>query len=514
MEGNQAMPSAVVAGNEQSDTSGSPTVHTARPQLTDRQLLREFGYIDGRWRGSSAGETLAVSDPASGEVIGHVAALGADSARLAVEAASQAFQAHRSDLPAARAGWLGRWHQLILANRSDLAHLMVREQGKPLGEAEGEIDYAASFVAFYAEQARRNDVESITSHLADAEMLLRQTPLGVAALVTPWNFPSAMMTRKAAAALAAGCSVVVHPSGQTPFSALALAELAERAGMPAGLLNVVPGNAETIVGGWLSDSRVRAVSFTGSTEIGRTIYAQSAATVKRLILELGGHAPFIVFADCDLAAAVEHAIAAKFATSGQDCLAANRFFIERPIYHRFCAAFAERVSHLTVGPGLERPDIGPLIHERAVARQERHVEDALRRGARCLIGGGRHQAGPLFFQPTVLADVPDDALVLGEETFGPVAALASFESEDEAIERSNATEFGLVAYLHTADFRRMRRMEDALDFGMVAVNRTKITGAPVPFGGVKQSGLGREGARHGMEAFTELKYICRQAGAA
>lgn len=490
----------------------SAAVPAEPPDLSDRQLLRSFAYIGGRWCGPTSRTTFPVEDPATSTPIGHVVAMDRREAQRAVGAAQKAFIIHRSRSSEDRVKWLRNWHAQIIASRSDLARLMVREQGKPLREAESEIDYAASFVEFYAEQARRTDVESITSHFTDAEMSLRREPLGVAALVTPWNFPSAMVTRKAAAAIAAGCSVVLHPSQQTPFSALALAELSERAGIPPGLFNVVPGAAEPIVGTWLEDSRVRAVSFTGSTEVGQLIYGQCAATIKKLILELGGHAPFIVFADCDLDPAVACAIDAKFATSGQDCLAANRFFVETPVYQRFCAAFADRVKKLSVGAGIDNHDIGPMIHAGAVDRQKRHIEDAVNRGARLLAGGGGHPAGPLFVQPTVLADVPDDALIMKEETFGPIAALTPFDSENSVIERANATEYGLVAYLHTSDFARMRRMEGALDFGMVAVNRTKITGAAIPFGGVKRSGLQREGARHGLEAFTELKYVCRQTG--
>ena len=333
--------------------------------------------------------------------------------------------------------------------------------------------------------------------------------MGVAALITPWNFPSAMLTRKAGAALAAGCTVVAHPSSETPCSALALAELGERAGLPAGVFNVVTGDAPEVVGAWMADPRVRAVSFTGSTGIGRLLYAQGADTIKRLVLELGGHAPFLVFEDADIDRAVNEAIKAKFATSGQDCLGANRFFVARDVYDIFCQRFAETTRALTVGPGMSDPDIGPLMNEKAVAKQEEHVADAIARGARLLCGGARHEAGPLFFQPTVLADVPPDAKIMHEETFGPVAAIAAFDTETEAVTRANDTEYGLIAYLHTQDPRRIYRASRALQFGMVAVNRTKVTGAPIPFGGMKQSGLGREGSRLGLEAFTEVKYVCR-----
>jgi len=318
-----------------------------------------------------------------------------------------------------------------------------------------------------------------------------------------------MLTRKAGAALAAGCTIVAHPSHETPFSALALAELAERAGLPPGVFNVVTGRASVVVAPWSSDTRVRALSFTGSTEVGRLLYRNSAETVKRLVLELGGHAPFIVFADADLDEAVDEAIKAKFATSGQDCLAANRIYVQKPVYEEFCQRFAAATAELTVGPGLSDPDIGPLMNEKAMAKQEEHVADALAAGATVLTGGTRHEAGPLFFRPTVLSDVPDGALIMQEETFGPVAAITSFETEDEVLTRANATEYGLVAYVHTRAPRRIYRCARALQYGMVAVNRTKVTGAPIPFGGYKQSGIGREGARLGMEAFTEVKYVCR-----
>jgi aspartate-semialdehyde dehydrogenase len=386
---------------------------------------------------------------------------------------------------------------------------MTREQGKPISEARGEIEYAASFVEFYAEEAKRPNIESVTSHLPDAEVEVWREPAGVAGLITPWNFPAAMLTRKAAAALAAGCTCVVHPSAETPFSATALAVLAERAGMPRGVFNIVTGHAAEVVAPWTSDPRVRVLSFTGSTEIGRLLFRQSADTVKRLVLELGGLAPFIVFADADLDQVVEEAIKAKFATSGQDCLGANRFFIERGIYDAFCARFAAATAGLRVGPGLSDPDIGPLMNRKAVDKQRAQIADALAAGARCLVGGKSHKAGPLFFEPTVLADVPDSARIMHEETFGPVAAIALFDSEDEVVARANDTEYGLIAYLHTNDPRRIYRLSRALQCGMVAVNRTKITGAPIPFGGTKQSGLGREGARYGMEAFTEVKYVCR-----
>lgn len=475
--------------------------------IADTGLIRRDAYVGGAWQ--TAPDRFDVTDPATGQVIAEIARLNAAAARGAVDAAQAAYHDWAWALPQDRATTLRRWHQLILENADDLARIMTAEQGKPLSEARGEIDYAASFVEFYAEEAKRPNIESVTSHLQTAEMELWREPLGVAALITPWNFPCAMITRKAAAALAAGCTVVVHPSAETPLSALALAELAGRAGFPPGVFNVVTGDAPEIVGEWCRDDRVRALSFTGSTKIGKLLYAQSADTVKRLVLELGGHAPFIVFSDADLDNAVDEAIKAKFATSGQDCLGANRFLIERPVYDIFCQAFTERVGKLTLGPGKDDCDLGPLMNEGAVAKQEEHVTDARERGARLLIGGQRDPQGPLFYQPTVLADVPTDALIFRQETFGPVAALAPFDTEDQAVQIANSTEYGLVAYLHSQDPRRIYRLSRALEFGMVAVNRTKVTGPPIPFGGMKQSGIAREGSRHGLEAFTDIKYICR-----
>lgn len=486
-----------------------PEFRTTQFELSDPALFRGFSYVGGRWTAGEAAHALAVSNPADGTHLGAVASLSASDSARAVDAAQQAFGPWSSMLPQQRAAILRRWYELILEHREDLALLMALEQGKPISEARGEIDYGASFVEFFAEEAKRPNIESVTSHLPDAEVEVWREPVGVAALITPWNFPSAMLTRKAAAALAAGCTTVAHPSAQTPFSALALAELSERAGFPAGTFNVITGEAPVVVEPWMRDRRVRAVSFTGSTEVGKLLYRQSADTIKRLVLELGGHAPFILFADADFDQAVEEAIKAKFATSGQDCLGANRFFVERPVYDAFCAKFSEATSRLTVGAGMDDPDIGPLMNETAVAKQEQHVADALAKGARLLTGGARHHAGPLFFQPTVLADVPADALIMHEETFGPVAAIAPFDTEEEVLEKANDTEYGLVAYLHTQDPRRIYRASRALQFGMVAVNRTKVTGAPIPFGGMKQSGLGREGSRLGMEAFTDVKYVCR-----
>ncbi|WP_411034067.1 NAD-dependent succinate-semialdehyde dehydrogenase [Shinella sp. BYT-45] len=485
------------------------TFHDALARLADPHLLRELAYVGGRWVAGHEGRSFKVTDPATAATLAWVASLDGEQTAEAIAAASQAFPAWRDMLPQERAAILRRWHGLMLEAREDLALLMTLEQGKPLAESRGEIDYAASFIEWYAEEGKRLNAESVTSHLPGAEMIVRREALGVVGVVTPWNFPSAMITRKAAAALAAGCTVVAHPSSETPLSALALAELGERAGLPAGVFNVVTGDAATVVGRMNADARVRAMSFTGSTEIGRLIAGQCAPTMKRLVMELGGHAPLIVFADADIDKAAGIAVDAKFATSGQDCLAANRIYVERPALAAFTRAFKARIEALKVGGGLEAGvEIGPLMHERAVAKLEEQVADAVKRGAKLLAGGKRHKAGALFYEPTLLTDVPDDALIMREETFGPVAAVTAFDGEAEVIARANDTQYGLVAYVVTQNGARQMRLARALEYGMVAVNRVKITGGPIPFGGWKQSGLGREGSRHGMEAFTELKYLC------
>lgn len=482
--------------------------HAALSRLADARLLRTLSYIDGKWTCAPDGRTFTVSDPADGTPVAEVAALGAAEATRAVGAAHRAFLPWRGLLPQRRATLLRCWHALIEDAAEDLALLITLEQGKPLAESRGEIAYAASFIAYYAEEALRVNVEGVTSHLPGAQMSLSREPVGVAALLTPWNFPAAMLTRKAAAALAAGCTIVAHPSSHTPLSALALAELAERAGFPAGVFNLVTGEPAPIAETFCADVRVRAVSFTGSTSVGRIVARNAASGIKRVVMELGGHAPLVVFDDADLDRAVEIAVDAKFATSGQDCLAANRIYVQRGLYPRFCAAFAERVARLRVGHGLEDGvEIGPLMHAGAMAKARGQIDDALARGATRLTLD-RDLPGPLFLAPTVLADVPEAALIMREETFAPVAALAPFDTEEEVIARANATEYGLVAYVVTPDGARAARMAQALDYGMVAINRVKITGAPVPFGGMKQSGLGREGSRHGLEAFTDLKYVC------
>ncbi len=475
--------------------------------LTDLRLLREHAYIDGRWSSADNRQIIEVTNPFDGSFLGTVPNMGVAETRRAVDAAQKAFPAWAALLPQDRAGRLRRWFELLIENKEDLALLMTLEQGKPINESRGEIDYAASFVEFYAEEAKRVNVENISSHLPNRAMSVRREPIGVTAAVTPWNFPCAMITRKAAAALAAGCTMIVRPATETPFSATALAELAERAGIPAGVFNVITGDPNPVVGELCGNPTVRALSFTGSTQIGRLLLAQGAQTIKKMSMELGGHAPFILFPDMDLDQAVAHAIGAKFATSGQDCLAANRIFVHRDIYEAFLERYAAAIAKLRVGNGLDEDcDIGPLMHDRAVAKCEEHVEDARAKGARVLAGGKK--LGGLFYAPTLLADVNEDMQIYHEETFGPVAPVIPFDREDEVIARANDSEYGLAAYLYTNDHSRANRVANALEYGMVALNCVKITGAPIPFGGVKQSGLGREGSRHGMEEFTELKYVC------
>lgn len=481
-------------------------MHMSQPRPWG-DLLITRAYSDGAWIDSD--QRIEVVNPSDGGVIGSVPRLLASHVEAAVTGARRALPAWRALLPRRRAEILMAWRDLMLEHREELATVMTLEQGKPLADARGEIDYGAEFVRWFAEEANRLYGDVIPSHLPSRKMMVQHEPLGVVALVTPWNFPSAMLTRKASAALAAGCTVVATPSNETPFSALALAALAEKAGMPAGVFSVLTGEPSEIVGELCRNPVVRGVSFTGSTRIGRLIAAQCAPTMKRLSMELGGHAPFIVFADADLDAAATAAVAAKFQTTGQDCLAANRIYVQRAVYDRFVSAFAERAAALKTADGFEADaELGPLMNKGALGKVTTHLEDAVAKGARLVTGGRAHAAGPLFFEPTVLADVTPDMDIASEETFGPVAAILPFDTEDEVISSANDTEYGLVAYVFTKDIGRAYRVTDALEYGMVAVNTAKITGAPIPFGGVKQSGIGREGSKYGILEFTELKYIC------
>jgi succinate-semialdehyde dehydrogenase/glutarate-semialdehyde dehydrogenase len=474
--------------------------------LADSSLLKSQAFIDGCYVGS--GET-PVTDPASGAVIAHVPNLGAEAATHAVEAASRAFRPWAAKTAKERSATLRRWFDLIVSARNDLATILTSEQGKPLAEALGEIDYAASYVEFYAEEAKRIAGEILPSHRHDARILVQRQPLGVVAAITPWNFPAAMITRKVAPALAAGCTVVVKPAPETPLTALALAELARRAGFPAGTFNVVTGDAVAIGGVLTSHPAVRLVGFTGSTPTGKLLMRQAAGTVKRVALELGGNAPFIVFDDADVDAAIEGAMASKFRNSGQTCVCTNRIYVQSAVHDVFVAKLTERVKQLRVGCGFDDGVVqGPLISERAVAKVEAHIEDALGKGARIAAGGKRHALGGTFFEPTVITGAASDMLLAQDETFGPLAAVFRFETETEVLQAANATETGLAAYFFTKDSARVFRMVERLEFGMVGVNTGLISTELAPFGGVKESGNSREGSHHGILEFTELKYAC------
>jgi succinate-semialdehyde dehydrogenase/glutarate-semialdehyde dehydrogenase len=474
-------------------------------QLNDPSLLKSQSYLDGRWIGDGVD---AVENPATGDLVGRVPRLGATEALQAADAAAAAFGPWARKLARERSAILKRWHELILANSEDLALIMTCEQGKPLPEARGEIAYAASFVEFYAEEAKRLYGETIPSPFPNTRVMTVRQPVGVVAAITPWNFPAAMITRKVAPALAAGCTAVVKPAPETPLSALALAELAHRAGLPAGVLNVLTGDAAAIGKAWCDTPVVRAIGFTGSTEVGKLLMRQAAGTVKKVGLELGGNAPFIVFDDADLAAAVEGAVASKYRNMGQTCVCANRIFVQDGLYDDFVAALARQVAALKVGNGLDAGVVqGPLIGMDAVRKVECHIADATAKGARIVTGGKRHPLGRTFFEPTVLGGVTADMLVAREETFGPMAPVFRFADEAEAIALANATPYGLAAYLYARDLGRVLRVSEALECGMVAVNTALLGSAEVPFGGVKESGLGREGSRHGMDEFTEIKYV-------
>ena len=482
--------------------------------LTDPKLLRMQGYIGGQWVDADDAATWPVTNPATGERLGTVPDMGAAETRRAIEAAHAAFPAWAGRTAKERAVILRRWYELMNAHRNDLAALMTAEQGKPLEEAGGEIAYAASFIEWFAEEGKRVYGELIPAHQADKRIVVMRQPIGVAGAITPWNFPSAMITRKAAPALAAGCTFVCKPAIQTPYSALALAELAARAGVPSGVFNIITGNDAPAIGAELTrNPLVRKLSFTGSTAVGKQLMAQCASTVKKLSLELGGNAPFIVFDDADLTAAVAGAIASKYRNSGQTCVCANRLLVQAGIYEAFAHKLIEAVSRLRVGDGLRGPtDQGPLIDVRAVAKIERHIEDAVGKGARVALGGRRHELGGTFFQPTVLTGVTPAMLVAHEETFGPLAPLFRFETEQDAVRMANDTEFGLAAYFYTRDLARAWRVTEALEYGIVGLNTGLISTEAAPFGGVKESGMGREGSRHGILDYTELKYLCVDLG--
>ena len=476
--------------------------------LIDHDLFKQQSFINGCWQDAADGARFAVHNPATAELVGHAPRCSNADVERAIEAAHASFSGWRNTPAKTRAQLLRHWFDLILHHRDDLATIMVSEQGKPLAEARGEIEFAASFIEWFAEEARRVYGDVVPSPWADRRMLTLKQPVGVAALITPWNFPAAMLTRKAGAALAAGCTVVAKPASQTPFTALALAELAQRAGLPPGVLNVVTGDAATIGGVLTSHPLVRKVSFTGSTVVGKHLLAQCAPTLKHVSLELGGNAPFIVFDDADLDAAVAGAIASKYRNSGQTCVCANRVFVHDAIFDAFADKFAAAVTQLHVGNGFEAgAEVGPLINPAALEKVEAHIADALAQGAKVITGGGRHTLGGQFFQPTVLSPCTPDMKICRDETFGPVAPLIRFADEAEVIRMANDTEFGLAAYAYTRDLGRAWRLAEQLDCGMVGINAGMMSTTEAAFGGVKQSGLGREGGRSGIDEYLETKYV-------
>src|SRR3984893_3871334 len=479
-------------------------------KLKDPLLLRQLCFIDGGWAPADNGGTLDVHNPATRDKLGLIPNMGAAETRRAIAAAASALPAWAARTAKERAAVLRRWFDLMLQHQDDLATIMTAEQGKPLAESKGEIAYAASFIDWFAEEGKRLYGDVIPTHQSDKRLLVLRQPIGVVAAVTPWNFPAAMIARKAGPALAAGCTFVCKPASQTPYSALAMAELGRRAGIPAGVLNIVTGtNAAAIGAEMTSNPIVRKVTFTGSTAIGKKLMAQSAGTLKKLSLELGGNAPFIVFEDGDLDAAVAGAITSKYRNTGQTCVCANRFLVQSSVYEAFASKLVDAVSQLRVGDGLKgATDQGPLIDAKALAKVEEHIADAVSKGGQIAHGGKRHALGGTFFQPTVVTNVTSDMLMAREETFGPVAPLFRFDTEAQAIQMANDTEFGLASYFYTRDLARSWRVSEALEYGIVGLNTGLISTEVAPFGGVKESGIGREGSRYGILDYTELKYVC------
>ena len=481
---------------------------SAVPPLKDSKLFRDRAYVDGGWVDADNRTRFDVDNPATGNVVGSVPNMGAAETRRAIDAANAALPAWRSRPAKERANILRKWYELILANADDLALLMTTEQGKPMTEAKAEVVYGASFVEWFAEEAKRVYGDVIPTPTNDRRLLVIKQPIGVCAAITPWNFPVAMITRKVSPGLAAGCTIVLKPAEQTPFSALALAELAERAGIPKGVLNIVTGDAETIGKELCANPVVRKLTFTGSTEVGRILMRQSADTIKKLSLELGGNAPFIVFDDADLDAAAEGALASKYRNAGQTCVCANRIYVQDKVHDAFAEKLAAKIRALKVGPGTEAGvNIGPLIDDAGIRKVEDHVADAVGKGAKVVMGGKRHSLGGRFYEPTLLTDMKPEMKVTREETFGPVAPLFRFRDDAEAVALANASEFGLCAYFYSRDVGRIFRAAEALEAGIVGVNVGIISNEVAPFGGVKQSGLGREGSKYGIEEFLEIKYI-------
>ena len=477
--------------------------------LKDVSLLKTQCYIEGRWQAAVNGATIAVNNPANGALVARVPDMGEAETIRTIEAAHRAMQSWRQTPAKTRAALLRRWFELVMANQDDLGILLTLEQGKPLAEAKGEIAYGASYIEWFAEEAKRIYGDTIPSLNADQRILVFKEPVGVCAAITPWNFPNAMITRKAAPAIAAGCAIIVRPAGQTPLSALALAELAERAGLPGGLFSVITGKSAPIGKVLTEHELVKKLSFTGSTEVGRQLMALCAATVKKTSMELGGNAPFIVFNDADIDAAVEGAMVSKFRNSGQTCVCANRLYVQEGVYETFVDKLAQAVAKLKVGDGLTAGvNQGPLIDEAAVAKVEEHIADALRLGGDLVCGGKRHTLGGTFFEPTVVRDANPAMRVAKEETFGPLAPVFRFDSEAEVIAMANDTEFGLASYFYARDVGRIFRVAEALEYGMVAINTGLVSNEAAPFGGVKQSGLGREGSKYGIMDYLQIKYLC------
>ena len=478
-------------------------------QLTDSKLFRQQCFIDGAWVDADSGETVDVTNPATGEKLGTVPKAGAAETRRAIEAANAAWPSWRAKTAKERSIILRKWFDLMMANQEDLGTLMTAEQGKPLAEAKGEVGYAASFIEWFAEEGKRIYGDTIPQHGADKRIVVTKEPVGVVAAITPWNFPAAMITRKAGPALAAGCPIVIKPATETPYSAFAMAELADRAGVPKGVINVITGKSSEIGGEMTSNPIVRKLTFTGSTEVGKILLEQCAGTVKKVSMELGGNAPFIVFDDADLDAAVQGAMASKYRNTGQTCVCANRIYVQDGVYDEFLSRFSQAISALKIGDGLKgETQQGPLINMAAVEKVEEHLKDAVDNGARVVLGGKRHELGGTFFEPTLVADVTQKMKVAKEETFGPLAPVFRFKSDDEVVDWVNDTEFGLAAYFYSRDIGRIWKTAEKLEYGIVGVNEGIISTEVAPFGGMKESGMGREGSKYGIEDYVETKYLC------